>query len=184
MELSTAHQEHSKMDCRVEAASAPARRKGGYLPLRAATTRTAPATIPRVVPIVGWPRPNPIPNPVATPAVIHPAARTLGARHFANVDDPASEIGFRSADLLAAKNPIRRAGRSRLLTFWTVLPGSKLPVSAMSIRWTMVAPTPNTATAITVASRKPSRRPMAMIPRLPTARLAKPTSSDTKSKEV
>ena len=131
----------------------------------------------RVVPIVGWPRPNPIPNPVATPAVIHPAARTLGARHFANVDDPASEIGFRSADLLAAKNPIRRAGRSRLLTFWTVLPGSKLPVSTMSIRWTMVAPTPNTATAITVASRKPSRRPMAMIPRLPTARLAKPTSS-------
>ena len=61
--------------------------RGGHLPLRETTTRTAPATIPRVVPIAGWPRPNPIPNPVATPAVIHPAAWILGARHSANVDD-------------------------------------------------------------------------------------------------
>ena len=46
-----------------------------------------------------------------------------------------------------------------------------------SITWTMVAPTPKTVTAMTVASRKPSRRPMATMPRMPIARLAKPTSS-------
>ena len=141
------------------------------------TTLPAPTTIPNKVLIMGWPMPKPTPKPLATLAVINPTARSLGARHASNVGLVVSELGERSVLLRATRKPINRTGLSRLLTFCSVLPGTRLPVSIISMAWTMVAPRLKTVTAMTVASRKPSRRPMATIPRTPSARFAKPTSS-------
>ena len=54
------------------------------------------------------------------------------------------------------------------------IPGAILPVDlTTSMTWTTVSPTPNIVTAITVASRKPSRRPMATMPRIPIAEVGK-----------
>lgn len=125
----------------------------------------------------GWPIPNPNPNPVATIAVIMPAAKSSDPRHRSNSSVLDSESGFASSRRDATRKPIKRDGRARLAKFCRVFPGDRFPVWKISSRWTNVAPKPRMVTAITVASRNPSRLPTAMIPRTPRTRLAKPISS-------
>src|SRR5215207_3401008 len=73
-----------------------------------------------------------------------PSPRILGSRHCSNPGVCASEAGECSARLLAARNAISNAGRSRLLMFWMVFPGARLPDSTTSMTWTTVAPMPKT----------------------------------------
>ena len=69
------------------------------------TTLPAPTTIPKKVPIMGWPMPKPTPKPLATLMVISPTARSLGARHASNVGLVVSEPGERSVLLRATRKP-------------------------------------------------------------------------------
>ena len=78
---------------------------------------------------------------------------------------------------MARSSQIKTAGLRTLAAFWTVLPAARLPVSTMSMTCVIVAPPAKIVTAITVASRNPSRRFIARMPRIPSARFAKATSS-------
>lgn len=57
----------------------------------------------------------------------------------------------------------------------------QIPVWMISLTWTMVAPTPKTVTAMTVASRKPSRRPICDNPENTDGQVGK---ADLKLKEI
>jgi hypothetical protein len=98
--------------------------------------RPAPTRVPTSVPMAGRSMAKPAPNPAATLPVMIPAARILGSRHRSNPGVCTWEAGDRSARRLAARNPISKAGRRRLLMFWMVLPGARLPVSMTSMAWT------------------------------------------------